>query len=131
MSLCLAEAATPEVRKLASADIVTWVGSRVEIASAIERRTREGSLDDSARIKALHCLSDLANAWTQIEAVVPVCDRALRLLAVHALRAADTMQLAAALVATGDRPGGNDFVCTDRRLREAASREGFQVLPAG
>jgi hypothetical protein len=41
------------------------------------------------------------------------------------------MQLGAALIAVGDRPTGHTFVCTDDRLREAAAREGFQVLPAG
>ena len=39
------------------------------------------------------------------------------------------MQLGAALVAVGDRPAGHEFMCTDARLREAAAREGFLVLP--
>jgi hypothetical protein len=39
------------------------------------------------------------------------------------------MQLGAALVAVGDRPAGHAFVCTDRRLRQAGAREGFEVLP--
>jgi len=39
------------------------------------------------------------------------------------------MQLGAALVAVSDRPAGHDFVTTYARLRDAASREGFRVLP--
>jgi hypothetical protein len=39
------------------------------------------------------------------------------------------MQLGAALVAVADRPAGHAFVCTDGRLRDAARREGFSVLP--
>ncbi len=54
----------------------------------------------------------------------------MRLVAMHALRAADAMQLGAALVAVGDRPAGHTFVCTNRRLRDAGLREGFHVLPA-
>jgi len=58
-----------------------------------------------------------------------VRDRALRLVATHALRAADAMQLGAALVAVADRPGGHAFVCVDHRLRDAGLREGFHLLP--
>ena len=43
------------------------------------------------------------------------------------MRAADALQLAAALVATGERPGDLPFVTLDHRLAEAARREGFSV----
>jgi hypothetical protein len=103
----------------------------VEIASAIERRAREGSLTGTERTVARTALGELSAAWTEISALGPVRERALRLVATHALRAADAMQLGAALVGVMDRPGGHAFVCTDIRLREAAAREGFLVLPAG
>jgi len=54
--------------------------------------------------------------------------RARRLLEVHALRAADALHLAAALVATEERPSVLDFVTFDERLAEAAEREGFSIL---
>jgi hypothetical protein len=50
-------------------------------------------------------------------------------LRVHALRAGDSLQLAAALVACEGRPGGLQFVSLDDRLNEAALREGFRVVP--
>jgi hypothetical protein len=53
----------------------------------------------------------------------------MRLVATHPIRAADAMQLGAALVAVSDRPAGHDFVCGDARLASAAAREGFRVLP--
>jgi uncharacterized protein len=56
--------------------------------------------------------------------------KAERLLAVHTISAADAMQLAAAMVWARDDPAGHGFVCLDDRLRDAAGREGFQVLPA-
>ena len=56
-------------------------------------------------------------------------DRAMRLVTTHALRAADAMQLGAALVAVSDQPRGQEFVCGDGRLRDAAGREGFRLLP--
>jgi hypothetical protein len=58
-----------------------------------------------------------------------LCAKALRLLGVHPLRAADALQLAAALILVRDDPAGRAFVCLDERLREAALLEGFRVLP--
>jgi hypothetical protein len=129
VALCVAEASTASVRPLARVGIVTWSVSAVEIASAIERRAREGSLIDAERTAARAALGDLAAAWTEISALAPVRERAMRLVATHAIRAADAMQLGAALVAVSDRPAGHDFVCTDARLGGAAAREGFRVLP--
>jgi len=129
VSLCIEEESTQQLQRLLADGIVTWAVSRVEIASAIERRSRENDLSPEARHGALVALGELAEAWTEIQAVAPVCERAMRLLATHQLRAADSMQLAAALVAVSDRPRGHDFVCADRRLRDAAAREGFRVLP--
>ena len=48
-----------------------------------------------------------------------------RLLRAHALRAADGLQLAAALVASEHQPGAWQFICLDNRLATAAEREGF------
>ena len=128
-ALCVAETSTSAVHPLARAGIVTWAVSAVEIASAIERRTREGSLTDAERASARAALGELAAAWTEIAALGPVRERAMRLVATHALRAADAMQLGAALVAASDRPVGHDFVCADVRLGNAAAREGFRLLP--
>jgi hypothetical protein len=48
-------------------------------------------------------------------------------LARHALRAADSLQLGAALVASEGDPTSLEFVCLDRNLADAAEREGFVV----
>jgi predicted nucleic acid-binding protein len=50
-------------------------------------------------------------------------------LAVHPLRAADALQLAAAILWCGQHPAGQSFVAFDERLRDASHREGFTVLP--
>jgi hypothetical protein len=52
------------------------------------------------------------------------------LLNTHPLRAADAVQLAAALVACEERPQVLSFVCVDDCLRESARKEGFPVLPS-
>lgn len=127
--LCVDEPDTAAARRLTSGGIVTWSVSGVEIASAIERRTRDGSLDADGRAEARTALAELMASWSEVSALAAVRERALRLVATHAIRGADAMQLGAALVAVSDRPHGHEFVCADARLRDAAAREGFHVLP--
>jgi len=64
-----------------------------------------------------------------VEDAAQVDRRARRLLAAHPLRAADALQLAAALVACDERPDVLALVTLDDHLAEAARREGFVVLP--
>ena len=51
----------------------------------------------------------------------------MRLLRVHPLRAADSVQLAALLVATSEEPSHLPLYTDDERLRTAARKEGFAV----
>lgn len=129
--LCVEEPSSAVLRSMASGtSLVTWCLSSVEITSAIERRATDGALTSEDRSAALANLALLAHSWTEVAALGPVRERALRLLATHRLRAADALQLAAALIAVGDQPAGHDFVCLDSRLRDAAGREGFTATPA-
>lgn len=64
-------------------------------------------------------------------AIIPLCleepfSGFLRAL----VQKADSLQLAAALIWSGNHPEGFEFVCLDTRLRDAAQAEGFSVLPA-
>ena len=58
-----------------------------------------------------------------------VRDEARRLVVTRYLRAADALQLAAALEWCAGVPHAAGFVCLDDRLRLAAAMEGFRVLP--
>ena len=51
-----------------------------------------------------------------------------RVLRLHALRAGDALQLAAALIWCDMRPQGRAFVCADEALTAAAEAEGFAVV---
>lgn len=79
-----------------------------------------------------HCrpggLRALADAWQEILPAEPIRTTAERLLRVHPLRAADSLQLAAAIIAAEREPTTLEFVSLDDRLGEAASREGFRVV---
>lgn len=52
----------------------------------------------------------------------------VRTHATRLLRAADTLQLAAAVIASNFEPPSLQFVSLDERLSDAAEREGFTVL---
>lgn len=130
--LLVIEPVTQPVKEILREDesVVVWWGTRIECISALVRRTREGMLDDKAEDQARNVLRRLAGLWTEVHPTQIVRETAERLLTVHSLRAADALQLAAALVWAGRNPNGHHFVCLDRGLREATRREGFQLLPA-
>lgn len=129
--LLVEEAASRSMRQFLGGDgsIVVWWGTPVECVSAIARREREASLIADAVNSALERFRVFQSSWTEINASSKVRDIALRLLRTHSLRGSDSLQLAAAIVASDDDPGNLGFVCLDERLITAARREGFAVLP--
>jgi predicted nucleic acid-binding protein len=106
-----------------------WWASPVECQSAVFRRHRETPLPVAALDGALRRLRDLVVASDVVPPTIPLRERAGRVLGGHPLRASDALQLAAALEWCENAPAGETFVCLDARLREAARREGFTVLP--
>ena len=129
--LFVREPPSPALQALAAddPDMMVWWVSPVECGSAVHRLRREGMLTPA---EAAEVLAGLAGAFDAANVVQPgdeLCALALRLLAAHPLRAADALQLAAALLWARGRPARRDFVCLDERLRTAAILEGFAVLP--
>ena len=126
--LVLQQPRTADCRRLleADAEMVVWWGSPIECASAIARLRRESGLAAQAERDARALLSSLRDAWFEIQPGDAVREQALRLLRLHPLRAADALQLAAALEWAGTSADGV-FVSFDDRLSEAARREGFEV----
>lgn len=129
--LLVQEESTAAVKALLQAeqDMLSWWGTDVECASALARLEREGGMDPPDVGRALRRLSELRRAWHEIQPSDSLRETAIRLLRVHDLRAADALQLAAAVVASAGRPSALPFVCLDERLTQAAEREGFRVLP--
>jgi uncharacterized protein len=109
-------------------EVLAWWATPVEIASALARREREELLTAEQVAAALDAARALSESWHEIVPSDAVRRTAERLLRTHALRAADALQLAAALVAADHNPGSLEMVCLDERLRLAARREGFTVL---
>lgn len=108
--------------------VVTWWTSQVECASALNRLHREHAIDPAGLGQSLERLRVFTETWLEVRPMQRVRNRSLRLLRIHSLRSADAMQLAAALVASGEDPLKLDFVCSDARLSAAASQEGFTIL---
>lgn len=108
---------------------VVWWGTRVECASALARRRRALGQDAHQLIPAEELFQTHSRSWTEVLPAEGLRSTAERLLRVHPLRAADALQLAAGLAWAENAPRGCEFVCIDQRLREAALREGFTLLP--
>jgi uncharacterized protein len=114
----------------ADPEMLAWWGTPVEIASALARREREQLLTADEVEAALESARALAENWHEVVPSATVRRTAERLLRVHTLRAADSLQLAAALIAANHDPATLEIVCMDARLATAARREGFRVLEA-
>jgi len=110
--------------------VILWWVSPVECRSALYRQHREARIRLDILNEALVRLRGLVEDADFVAPTIGLRERAGRLVAAHPLRAADALQLAAALVWCDETPLGAGFVCLDDRLREAAQREGFAVLPA-
>lgn len=128
--LLLEQEATEEVSDLLLEDpeIAAWWGTSVECASAAARLRREEVLTVSEEDKVLELLATLQRSWLEVLPSEEVRDRAVRLLRVHGLKAADSLQLSAALLWAGSADRA-EFVTFDERLGLAARLEGFRVLP--
>jgi predicted nucleic acid-binding protein len=109
-------------------DVVTWWGTAVECMSALARLERDGSIASGALREAGERLDALELAWAEVQPSDRLRAVATRLLRVHPLRAADALQLAAALTAAEGDPSSLEIVTLDERLALAAEREGFCVV---
>jgi predicted nucleic acid-binding protein len=109
--------------------VIVWWGSQVEFASAFNRLLRQEAIDQIEFEKLQQRFQALAASWIETQPTNKLRQRAIRLLRLHPLRAANSLQLAAALIACEENPQTLPFVCNDIRLREAAAKEGFPVLP--
>jgi hypothetical protein len=124
--LCLEQPRTTRARQLHTEDgeLVVWWGSAIECASAIARLHRDGQLTTAEEARARGLLMALKASWFEVQPGDAVREQAFRILRLHPVRAADALQLAAALEWGGSPPDGH-FITFDERLGAAAQREGF------
>jgi len=128
--LLLDEPASPSAvaEYLGDPEQIAWWATGIECVSALARVEREGALGPTVMADAVGRLEALELAWAMVQPTDQLRELAVRLLRVHALRAADALQLAAALVAAEGHPGSLTLVSLDERLGLAAEREGLRVI---
>lgn len=127
--ICVPEASSVFARQqLRRYSPVVWWGTSVELYNAICRLHRTKEITEKERKSAAARLTFLKSGWTEILPADDVRGLAEQLLESHELGAADSFQLAAALVWCRERPAKRSFLCGDERLCRAARIEGFMVI---
>jgi uncharacterized protein len=128
--LCVRQSATPRaIAFYKNYEVVIWWATSVEIASALARLMRMKQLDSKQLKKAHKLAADLADAWFVIQPSDTLRTNAVQLVDRYDLRAADSLQLAAALEWCEGVPRDRVFLTADQRLREAALLQGFDAKP--
>jgi predicted nucleic acid-binding protein len=95
--------------------------------SGLARKEREGTLSLTDFDKAKKRLLTLASQWNEVQPLDQIKEIAERLLRNHDLRAADSMQLASALLFCQHKTNNLTFASLDSKLSLAANREGFSI----
>ena len=128
--LMVAQPTSRSLQTIASRDpeMFVWWAAEVECTSALCRLRRENVLGPEGAEFSFGKLRQFADRWDEIEPSEIIRETANRFLRVHPLRAADSLQLAAAFVAADGRPSSLEVVTLDDRLAEAARKEGFTII---
>lgn len=128
--LCVRQGTTPHAVSFHNSyGVVVWWATPVEIESAFARLARMGQLDPIEWIAARKLAAALADAWWVVQPSDALRSQATLLVNRHRLRAADALQLAAALEWCENAPQGRVFVAADRALLQAAVTSGFEGKP--
>lgn len=131
--LLVKESSSVAVHQLLTADrdMAVWWTSEVECLSALMRLERSGKIAPEQLRVALARLSGFAADWHEISPAREIREAAKRIVRLHPLSAAASLQLSAAVAASENDPSSIEFVSLDTRLRDAASRQGFtRVVPS-
>ena len=130
--LVVAERGTALAERLLRDDpaVVVWTLTRVELLSALACRRREEPASARRLLGAKREILAASPRWSEVTAVEVVRRHAERVVDTHAIRAADALQIGAALVAAAEDPATLEFVTFDQPQAAAAEREGFRVRGA-
>ncbi|MFL6237329.1 MAG: hypothetical protein ACJ76N_29660 [Thermoanaerobaculia bacterium] len=110
-------------------EMAFWWGAPLDWWEALLAAQRRGRISAAGLQKAKEVLDHLRARGFEVQPTEELRARALRILSVHTLRAAEALELAAALVWCRERTHGAGFVSLHPPLRLAAALEGFRVLP--
>ena len=105
--------------------MVVWWATPVEIASVLRRLVRMKQLTPDEWVTSRRLALDLAEAWQIVQPSNVLRNNAAQLVNRYDLKAADAMQLAAALEWCENLPQDRIFLTADQKLRQAATLTGF------
>jgi len=126
--LCVTQPQSAESRLLYEGyGIVAWWATQVEMMSGLARLDRTGQITRDRFLMAKQIALEIVRDWLPVGSTESIALSACSLLELHPLRAADALQLAAALEWCEGEPRGNVFLTFDKRLREAAGLTGFTL----
>lgn len=129
--LCITQRSTPQAKALsANYGMAVWWLTAVEIRSAFARELRMGQLTPNGLVQAQITLDRLRDNWREQEPTEAVREQAERLIDRFPLKAADALQLAAAMGWCLKRPTGRPFISGDGQLLESARALGFLTIQA-
>ena len=129
VSLLITEETSANRLRLQESDprIFTWWAAHVECESALCRLERRNDMEPVEVWNARDRLTEYSFSWRAVMPSTAICRKAVGLLRSHPLKAADALQLAAALHVNAAEQVLDGFVCNDKRLTAAARREGLWV----
>lgn len=127
--LCVKQSSSVSVEKLyGQYQQAVWWGTVVEVRSAFAREFRNNLITREMYRQAQSRLEALSQGWLEILPTSLLRDTAESLLDRFPLRAADSLQLAAAYEWSFQRPHNFPFIAGDKRLLDAARQLGFQAI---
>ncbi len=131
LPLCLDMPQGLDTRPLLKSDseMIVWWGSDLEVVSALHRLRREKVVTEQELSRTTARLQKLQKTWHTVRPSNIIKEKAKRVIRIHGLKSADSLQLAAALAWAHDLPGDFEFVTLDKRLKQAALVEGFAARP--
>ncbi len=122
------QAGSPQTRAWYKAyEIVVWWATPVEVASALARLSRLKHMSGRPWGDVQKSIAESAETWYVVSPSVAIQTRAIELVELYAVSAADALQLAAALEWCEYAPRTRAFLTCDDRLRQAARLSGFQT----
>lgn len=139
VALCVKQNASPTAEAMnRQYSQVVWWAAPVEMRGAFSRLARMALLIPTEQVGAQVRLNELRSRWLEILPGPAIRDHAERLVDSFPLKAADALQLAAALAWSGnrianrtsERPHRRPFLSGDARLLAAAEELGFLAVKA-
>lgn len=126
--LCVSQPQTAKAAALyESYGIAAWWATQVEMMSGLTRLGRSGQITHDRFLIGKQIAREIVREWDSISSTASIAADACLLLELHPLRAADALQLAAALAWSEGKPKGKVFLTFDKRLSEAAGLAGFTL----